>query len=257
MQLAFQQFGSGPPLLILHGLFGSSDNWQTISRALGERFHVFALDLRNHGRSPHSSEMTYSLLADDLREFIQQRLGHEPRPARVRLLGHSMGGKVAMQFALSFPEQVEKIVVVDMAPKLYPPRHDQIFDGLLGLTLDKVATRGEADAQLAASVPDQAVRAFLLKNLARDLHGRFYWKFNLKALAENYALLNGPISLSSRFEGPALFIRGELSDYLDAADFAQVREFFPNAILRTVPAAGHWVHAEQPKSFIKLALEFL
>jgi esterase len=257
MQLAFQQYGSGRPLLILHGLFGSSDNWQTISRALGERFHVFAVDLRNHGRSPHSAEMSYPLMAEDLRELILRRLAVQVQHPRICILGHSMGGKVAMQFALAFPDHVEKLVVIDIAPKSYPPWHAEIFQGLLDLNLSKVSARAEADTQLAASVPDRVVRAFLLKNLARNTEGRFFWRFNLQALADQYSLLNRSLPAMGRFEGPALFVRGGHSDYIVDEDLPEIRKLFPKAILRTVPNAGHWVHSEQPQPFLNLVSDFL
>ena len=256
MQLAFQQYGSGLPLFILHGLFGSSDNWQTISRGLSEHFQVFAIDLRNHGRSPHSPEMNYPLMAEDLQELILRRLAGQPQPTRIRLLGHSMGGKVAMQFALTFPDHVEKLVVVDIAPKTYLPRHSEIFKGLLDLNVGTISTRGEADARLAGAVPDPAVRGFLLKNLARDTNGRFYWRFNLKTLADKYSELNANLPMTGQFARPVLFVAGEQSDYLASSDLPKIQELFPGATIQVVPGAGHWVHSEQTQLFLKITTDF-
>ena len=256
MQLAFQQYGSGPPLFILHGLFGSSDNWHSIGKALGEWFHVFAIDLRNHGRSPHSEEMNYELMAADLSELISRRLP-EPSSARIHLLGHSMGGKVAMQFAINFSANLEKLIIVDIAPKAYPPWHSEIFKGLQSLALGELTTRADADARLATTVQDVAVRAFLLKNLARNSDGRFFWKFNLPDLARHYAELNSNLPASGLFDGPALFLAGANSDYLAASDLPEIQKRFPAAILKVIPGAGHWVHAEQPQAFLQIVTEFL
>ena len=162
-----------------------------------------------------------------------------------------------MQFALTFPDHVEKLAVVDIAPKAYPPWHAEIFKGLLGLKLSSIATRTDADADLAASVPDPAVRGFLLKNLARDTEGRFYWRFNLQALSDSYSELNANIPVTGQFTGPVLFVAGEQSDYLASSDLREIqRLFFPAATLQSVPGAGHWVHSEQPEAFLKIISDF-
>lgn len=181
MQLHYEEIGHGPPLMILHGLFGSLENWHTISRRLAEHLRVIAVDQRNHGRSPHSPEMNYPLMARDLLELMSRlHLGS------TSVLGHSMGGKTAMQFALLHPAQVDKLVVVDISPRSYPPRHDYIFEALLGLKLSAFHTRQEMEAALAPAIPDIATRRFLLKNLGRGPTGEFYWKMNLHELCTNY-----------------------------------------------------------------------
>ncbi|MBI3798478.1 MAG: alpha/beta fold hydrolase, partial [Deltaproteobacteria bacterium] len=174
MPLHFESSGHGHPLLILHGLFGSLENWRTLSKVLSQSFQVFALDQRNHGHSPHSEVFNYRVMTEDLKEFLQ----HQGLSA-IHLLGHSMGGKTAMQFALTYPEDVDKLIVVDIAPKAYPPGHDDIFAALFSLPVQDFRSRQEADAALAQHLPDLALRQFLLKNLEREATGGFHWRINL------------------------------------------------------------------------------
>ena len=197
MQLHYLSYGRGlesgkardrspagdAPVLLLHGLFGSADNWQTVSNRLAADFHVFAIDLRNHGRSPHVPEMNLPAMARDVIDFMDA----QAIPAS-RLLGHSLGARVAMELALSAPERVQALVVVDMAPRAYPPGHDEILKGLVSINLNEVRDRQDADALLSASVPELRVRQFLLKNLARHANGSFAWKFNLSALIDQYTI---------------------------------------------------------------------
>lgn len=252
MQLNFQSYGTGFPLIILHGLFGSLDNWQTISRRLGEHFHVFAVDQRNHGRSPHSEVFNYEVMAEDLREFMQ---AHDL--SRVHLLGHSLGGKAAMEFALRHPDLVEKLIIVDMASKAYPPWHAPIFKALLSLDLGSFRDRQEISDALAPSIPELATRQFLLKNLARTESGAFQWKINLPAIYQNYDRLNQGMENGRIFTGPVLFIKGGRSEYLEAADLPAIKRLFPQAELTTIPGSGHWVHADAPEPFLKAVLNFL
>jgi pimeloyl-ACP methyl ester carboxylesterase len=240
------------PLVILHGLFGASDNWHTMGRRLGERFEVLALDQRNHGQSPHSPEMDYPIMARDVAEFIQGR-----GIRRAHVLGHSMGGKTAMELALAFPELVEKLVVVDMAPRAYSPHHGEIFSGLLGLDLAAYQTRAEVEAALAPTIADKAVRQFLLKNLTRGAAGSFQWKLNLKDICANYGRLSEALAPGRAFERPALFIRGGASRYVRDEDERMIRELFPQAEIKTIAGAGHWIHAEAPEEFLRLVSEFL
>ena len=252
MQLYFQSFGAGLPIIILHGLFGSSDNWHTISRRLGEQFQVFALDLRNHGRSPHSNAMNYELMADDIAEFFP---AHNLQ--RACLLGHSMGGKVAMRFALRYPDLTAALIVADMAPKAYPPSHQVIFDALRKLDLASFRSRNEIDIALAPEVPDVAVRQFLLKNVARTDAGGFAWKLNLPAIERNYPALRSAITSGRPFTGPVLFILGAKSDYLQDTDRDAILRLFPRATFKTISTAGHWLHADAPDEFVQLVAEFL
>jgi esterase len=252
MQLHFESYGRGAPLIILHGLFGSFDNWHTISQRLGERFHVFAADQRNHGRSGHSAEMNYPVMAGDLREFMAS---HRLETAHV--LGHSMGGKTAMEFALQHPEKVNRLVVVDIGPRAYSPRHGQIFEGLLSLDLAAFQTRVQMEEALAPSIPEKTVRQFLLKNVTRDQAGAFRWKLNLRDILKNYDRLSEALAPDRVCGRPALFMRGGESKYLRESDWEPIRKLYVRAELKTIPQAGHWVHADAPGLFLQSVLEFL
>ena len=196
MQLHFKQLGHGEPLVLLHGLFGSADSWFGVAPKLAEKFHIFAPDLRNHGHSPHHPEMDYPLMAADVDKFFSAR-----KIESASVIGHSMGGKVAMQFALDFPARVNKLVVVDMAPRAYARAHDHIFDALLALDLTKFQTRAQIEVVLEPEIPSLTLRRFLLKNLGRDEHGKFFWKMNLRGVAENYAQLGKILCAESRSPG--------------------------------------------------------
>lgn len=252
MQLHFKQLGHGEPLVLLHGLFGQSDNWFGVAPKLAEKFHVWMPDLRNHGHSPHHPEMDYPLMAADVEKFFAAQ-----RLEGAHVIGHSMGGKVAMQFALDFPARVKKLVVVDMAPRAYERKHDQIFAALLALDLHLFQTRAEIEEKLAPEIPSLNLRRFLLKNLGRDERGKFFWKMNLTGVSENYSHLGKVVRKADGFSGPALFIRGGKSDYIRAADEAEIRRMFPAAILQTIDTANHWVHADAPEEFVRLVLNFL
>ena len=252
MRLHFREYGQGPPLIILHGLFGSLDNWGAISSRLAGDFHVYAVDQRNHGGSPHSEDMNYRLMADDLREFMDDRALD-----RAHVLGHSMGGKTAMQFALQYGSRVDRLVVVDVAPRAYEPEHEYIFAALLALDLAKYRTRPEIEQALARRIPNLAVRRFLLKNLVRSPDEAFQWRFNLSGLHRNYSALAGGLEQAGQFDGPSFFIRGEKSDYVGDGDWLAIRKQFPKAEWVTVPGAGHWVHVEGLEFFVVSAKKFL
>jgi esterase len=252
MQLHFREEGNGTPLIILHGLFGSLDNWASVSRRLAERHRVFSVDQRNHGQSPHSPEMTYPLMADDLRQLVDQ-LGL----AKVHVLGHSMGGKAAMQFACLYRARVDRLIVADIAPRKYPPAHEYIFEALLALDLKSFQTRSQIDQALAPRIPEPATRRFLLKNLAAHSDGPLHWKFDLHSLHRNYRSLNAAPDCNQSFDGPALFVRGGKSDYIRDDDLLEIRGRFPGAEVITIPEAGHWIHAEAPLPFVATMEEFL
>lgn len=252
MQLHFKESGQGRAVVLLHGLFGSSDNWHFIAQRLAENFNVFALDHRNHGLSPHSAEMNYPLMAGDVEKFFVTR-----GLAGAAVVGHSMGGKTAMQFALQFPHRVDKLVVADMAPREYAPAHDKIFAALLALNLPRFQTRQQIEDALATEIPSLVLRRFLLKNLGRNPAGEFFWKIGLRDLAASYPQLRQPISHPGPFARPALFIRGGKSNYLNAEDEPRIRELFPQAQIQTILEAGHWVHADEPDEFLRLLLDFL
>lgn len=252
MQLHFERYGDGHPLIILHGLFGSLENWRTLSKTFAQSFQVLALDQRNHGRSPHSAVFNYRAMAEDLREFLQQQ-----GLSSAYLLGHSMGGKTAMEFALAYPARVDKLIVVDIAPKAYPPGHDDVFTGLFALDVQTLRTRQEADATLARTIPDLTLRQFLLKNLERDVSGAFRWRINLEVIHNNYAEVLKGLEESGQFQHPTLFIRGENSGYIRAEDMSTIKTIFPQAQMVTIPDTGHWVHAEAPQEFARIVLNFL
>ena len=252
MQLHFKQIGQGEPLVLLHGLFGSGDNWFGVAPKLAEKFHVFIPDMRNHGHSPHHAEMDYPLMAADVEKFFAAQ-GIES----AHVIGHSMGGKVAMQFALDFPARVKKLVVVDMAPRAYKRAHDHIFEALLALDLAAFQTRGEIEDALASQIPSLNLRRFLLKNLGRDDLGKFVWKMNLRGVAENYSRLGEVLAVNHHFDKPTLFIRGGKSDYINAADEKQIQQLFPASIVQTIESANHWVHADAPGEFLRLVQDFI
>jgi pimeloyl-ACP methyl ester carboxylesterase len=251
MELHFQSLGRGEPLIVLHGLFGSLDNWQHVARRLAARFEVLSLDQRNHGPSPHAAEMGYERMADDVRQFLDRR---DIRTAH--LLGHSMGGKTAMQFALLHPDRARTLAVVDIAPRAYAARHAGILEGLLALEPRRFATRRQMEEALAPSIPDLAVRQFLLKSVTRDANGVFDWRMGLREIQANYDRLSEGVRASEPFTGPALFVRGERSDYLREADLAAIQELFPRAVMRAVAGAGHWVQAENVEGLLQVLQEF-
>ncbi len=252
MQLHFKQLGHGEPLVLLHGLFGSGDNWFGVAPKLAEKFRVLAPDLRNHGYSPHHPEMDYPLLAADVAKFLAAQ-----KIESAAVVGHSMGGKVAMQLALDFPERVNKLVVVDMAPRAYPRAHDHIFGALLALDLVAFQIRADIEAALAPEIPSLNLRRFLLKNLGRDERGRFAWKMNVRGVAENYTRLGEILGAGQPFTKPALFIRGGKSDYITPADEPDIRRRFPAAEIQVIATAGHWVPADAPEEFVCCVLGFL
>lgn len=253
MKLNFKTFGQGPPLIILHGLFGMLDNWQTAAKQLSDTYMVFILDQRNHGRSPHVDGIDYPSMANDLREFMEENWIHE-----AHLLGHSMGGKTVMQFALEYPEMADKLIVVDIAPKAYAGGHQLIFEALQSLELDKVQSRTEADQKLGQLVTDLGIRQFLLKNLSRDKDsGGFRWKMNLPVIARDYPKIIAGLDTDGQFEGDTLFIRGGKSDYISPIDEEEIQQLFPSSEVQTIDGAGHWVHAERPKALLESVRTFL
>lgn len=251
LELFYREFGQGKPVFILHGLFGFSDNWQTIAKVLAEEHLVITPDLRNHGRSPHVDTHSYPEMAEDLVQFMESHWMFS-----AAFVGHSMGGKVAMQLALSHPDLVERLVVVDMAPGPSKSDHTGIFDALLGLDLGKLEQRAEAEAFLKKQIPDIGTVQFLLKNITRDQEGAFAWKMNLPVLFKQYHEVLKPLS-GTPFTKPTLFIRGGRSNYIKESDWPGILDLFPNAQLETIQAAGHWVHADQPAALLALVQRFL
>ena len=252
MKLHFKKFGSGPPLIILHGVFGSSDNWKTLANTLRSQFKVYLVDQRNHGLSPHSGDFNYQVMTDDLKELL-----HDEQIEKCILLGHSMGGKTAMNFAVQYPEKIIKLIIVDIAPKGYPPHHENILKGVHSLTLHEINTRKEADDLLSVTINNAGIRQFILKNLSRNPEGLFYWKINWKAIEDNMEAIGAPLSSYAVFPGEVLFIRGAQSDYILNEDEPLLKKHFPDADLMTIQKAGHWVHAEQPAQLLALINQFI
>ena len=247
--------GAGHPLILLHGLFGSLSNWRPVSRVLSAHFHVVNVDQRNHGRSPHHDTFSYPALAEDLRALLASQSLNS-----AFVLGHSLGGKTAMQFALAYPQCVDKLIVVDMPPLANPPRHEEILAALNALDLSASRDRRTLDAQLAPRIPDAAVRQFLLMNVMNGADGGLQWRMNLSAFTRCYPEILRAVTLPSGgtpFAKPALFVRGERSDYVRDEDMTAIRALFPQAQLVTVAGAGHWVHADAPEEFARLVLDFL
>jgi len=255
MQLHYRELGQGAPLLILHGLFGTSDNWQTLAKRWADAGHrVIVADLRNHGRSPHADQHTYELMSTDVLELFDTLQLQD-----VTLLGHSMGGKVAMRFALDHSERLARLVVVDIAPGFSDMRHqDEIIEGLRAVNLASLENRQQADEALAQHIPQFGVRQFLLKNLYRRDDNSFAWRQNLDALTMHIADIGAEITSEQPFLKQALFIRGGLSDYITADDkLHSIPALFPNSQVETVPDAGHWVHAEAPDQVFELVKNFI
>lgn len=245
--------GHGQPLLILHGLFGTLDNWATLAKRLAEHYNVFLVDLRNHGRSPHNEEHNYDAMADDVLRLVDDL--QIPTPA---IMGHSMGGKVAMKYALKYPTRLTKLIVVDIAPKAYPPHHDEIIDALQSVDLSKATSRSEIDTQLAKSISSEDVRLFLMKNLYRKEDNTFGWRMNLDALEKNYEHIAAAITAEVPFKKHALFIKGGRSGYIKQEDiYGSIEHLFTLVEVETIPEAGHWVHAEAPDKVYDLVTRFL
>lgn len=252
MKMNYKTIGEGKPLIILHGLFGSLDNWLSIAKELGETYKIYLVDQRNHGQSPHSEEFNYGAMAEDLNEFIEEHDIDRPY-----ILGHSMGGKTAMKFALNHGEKWEKLIVVDISPKAYPVHHDVILEGLSAINVDELKSRGDADKQLAEYISDFGTRQFLLKNLNRKKSDGFEWKINLPVIKENIEIIGEGMEEQLAIEKDVLFIRGEKSDYIKNDDIILITQHFPNAKVETIKGAGHWVHAEQPEELLKVVSDFL
>ena len=252
MTLNYKLQGQGEPLIILHGLLGMLDNWQTLARRFADHYAVYTLDLRNHGRSPHSADMDYHLMAQDVVDFMDE---HNIQAANI--LGHSMGGKVAMQLAVSFPARVTSLIPVDIAPKRYLPGHEHILEALSSVEPEEAETRTEIEEELVAQLHSLPIARFLMKNLARKSEGGFEWKMNLNAIRINYDKIIGEIEEEHIYDGPALFIRGGKSGYVEDGDLDGIRSHFPNAKLITIENAGHWVHADQPDELFDAVIAFL
>ncbi|WP_438970506.1 alpha/beta fold hydrolase [Methylophaga sp.] len=251
MKLHYQQLGEGQPLLIIHGLFGSLDNWRSMARYFSKFFKVISLDLRNHGQSPHSDEQSFHSMAEDV-ESLCQSLDID----NAHVLGHSLGGKVAMQFAAMYPQRVDKLVIVDISPRQYFSEHTPMMDAMMALDMSQYASRTDIDTALADSITDKTVRQFLLMNLHSDESG-FKWRINLPALKNNYQQLMAPVCEKVILDMPSLFVYGEISEYVSSDDRELIEQHFMQAEFISIAKAGHWVHAEKPQQFKQVVEDFL
>lgn len=245
--------GEGKPFLILHGFLGMSDNWKTLGNKFAEDgYEVHLLDQRNHGRSPHTEEMNYNALAQDVMDYCEARDLED-----IILLGHSMGGKVAMQVAGEFPYLVEKLIVVDISPKYYSPHHQTILEGLTALDKATITSRGEAEDFLKEYIRDEGTRLFLLKNLYWKTKEKLSLRLNLEVLKENIEEVGKALPSGIKFDKETLFIKGEKSNYIKQDDESSIKHHFPNATIKEIKGAGHWVHAEKMKDFYGEVVQFL
>lgn len=245
--------GSGPPLVILHGLFGNSDNFRSIALHMERHFQIIRFDLPGHGKSDSLSELTLEAMAEAV---LQNLPGIVNEP--YALLGHSLGGKVAMAMAgqVTTPS-IKQLIVVDIAPRVYPPHHGSIFDALSSLPLSEIKSRSEADTFLREAIPDAGIRGFLLKSLARNADKQLHWEFDLSTLMDSYSSIRQIPQIEQTIEIPTLFIKGGDSDYLLASDEPAIRTHFSSPQLKAISGAGHWPHAEKPGLFTRICLDFL
>ena len=253
MKLFSRIYGEGDPLIIIHGLFGMSDNWNTLGKRFSEHYNVHLVDLRNHGRSPHSDDFDYDVMCNDLHTYI-----HDKQLKNPILIGHSLGGKVAMKFLFSFPEIIEKVIVVDISPRRYNSTFfKEILASLDSLDIEKFSTRQEVDQALSLDYHDNGIRSFILKNLYRREDQLFDWRFNIKTLLEKIENIQQADFIDGTSQIPTHFIRGENSNYITIDDENLIREHFSDHSIVTIENAGHWVHSENPEGFYKEAIRLL
>ena len=253
MQLNYKEFGSGYPVVILHGLFGMLDNWQTFAKKLANQYNIYIVDLRNHGKSPWEDEINYPLMADDLLCFMQDKWIYN-----AHIIGHSMGAKVAMEFALQHPDYCEKMISIDMGIEQHFPRHYYIFDALQSLNLASYRKRIDIVDALLPKIKSKKVIQFLMKNIKWDKDlAQFEMKMNLSAIIENYDQILMPIENDHPFNKPTLFVKGADSDYVREEEHPEIRKYFPKVEFSEIANAGHWVHADKPKELEVVVRQFL
>ncbi len=253
MKLNYKIYGDGFPIIIMHGLLGSLDNWQTVAKSLAEDKMIITLDLRNHGRSMHVTEFNYQVMVDDLLSFLEEK-----QIFKAHILGHSMGGKVAMHFALQHAAFVEKLIVADIAPVTYSAHHQDVFAGLLAVPINVIQSRQEAEQILGKYIGENDVVQFLMKALYRKDDNQFAWRFNLDDIIPQYEnILGFEVQEGISFEGKTLFLSGETSNYIKDSYRDKMQELFPNLGLQTILGAGHWLHSQKPKEFIENVKQFI
>ncbi|OYU96232.1 MAG: alpha/beta hydrolase [Bacteroidetes bacterium B1(2017)] len=252
VELNFKEYGSGEPLIILHGFMGSLDNWHTLATKFGSNRHVFTIDQRNHGKSTHSLHHSIPLMVEDLRAFLEKK-----NLSNCSIIGHSMGGKVAMKFALEYPQIVQNLIIVDIAPRQYKRGHDDVFEAIFSVDFSKVESRKQAEEMMEPYISDFGTRQFLLKNLDRKEDGTYGWKMNVPVLHRDYEEIVKPIESDFPFLGNTLVIKGGNSRYINSQDETDFEQLFPACQFVSIPNAGHWVHAEAPEEFYKIVLDFI
>ena len=267
MRLFFQKLGQGKPIIILHGLYGCSDNWITIARKLADRHTIYLVDLRNHGRSPHHPVHSYASMVDDLDELIVSEQIEKPL-----LVGHSMGGKTAMLYAINNPEKLKGLIVVDIGPAGYASidnpspmviSHLNIINAMFSIDFKHYTNRTDIEIELAKTIKDIETRQFIMKNIQRNSDHTFSWKLNLEAISKALPEIMGPVKIEKALknsqlkEFPVVFIKGERSEYISTEQQTQIYNYFPNATIETIANAGHWVHADQPELFLQKLNEIL
>jgi esterase len=254
MKLAYREFGEGQPLIILHGLFGQSDNWNTLAKSFAlQNLRVFTLDQRNHGLSPHSKEWNYEVMADDLLEFIEDRQLEKPI-----LMGHSMGAKTVMFFDLKYPGIAAKLILVDMAARAYPPHHEIVLKALHAVDFDKIQNRKEAEAILNKYLDDFGTKQFLLKNIywREEEPKKMDWRFDLETISKNYDQMTVAVPMTQSHT-PTFVLNGEKSTYVNEHDRDDFRHRYRHISFETISQAAHWVHAEKPKEFFEAVMRFI
>ena len=244
--------GKGEPFLILHGFLGMGDNWKTLANKFAESYEVHLIDQRNHGRSFHSDEFDYELMVSDLHKYINHY-----NLENITLLGHSMGGKTVMLFAVEFPELVKGLMVADISPRYYPPHHHDILTALNAVDFSVQKSRSEIEEVLKEYVPQFGVRQFLMKNVMRKSQDEFAFRYNIESLTENYEEITVPLPSFTQFEGATLFLSGENSGYISNDDEALIYAHFPKAAIVTIKNGGHWLHADNPTDFYNEVVSFL
>jgi len=266
MELFYRKLGEGPPLVIVHGLYGASDNWLSVGKALSDKYTVYLIDQRNHGQSPHSDIHDYQSMLNDLVEFMDRHT-----LSRAIFIGHSMGGKSVMFLAEAYPERIDALIVIDVAPTPYDSdkhpsqalTHKKIMEGMMSVDFKRVNSREDVEHQLAKSIDSSRIRSFLLKNVSRSNEMGYHWKLNISTLRKSLpAVLEGldadKYSGGEEITGfPVLFIRGEKSDYISDDNVQVIQQIFPVARITTIPGAGHWLHVEQPNLLVKTIRYFL
>ena len=251
MKLYSRVLGEGQPLIIIHGLFGMSDNWSSLAKLYADFFEVHLIDQRNHGHSPHANEFSYLHLSDDLHQYITDNQLND-----VIIIGHSLGGKTAMHFAVSFPELIHKLIIVDISPRFYPIHHDKIIEGLKILDFSILKSRSQVDGVLSKYIKDSDVRQFLLKSIYWKERNQLDFRFNLNAISQNISNVGEALNNDANCSVPTLFIRGENSNYINDDDEDLIFKHFTNVEIQTMDQAGHWLHAEKPQKFFEMSIRF-